>query len=255
MKKIGKYIEYITTKISLMVKQRVFSFENTRVKYIFEQCEDSSDIIVVLSSCTRQGVKARYNYMRTLHNVRANKLFILDDFGPDGRGSYYIGRDYTFCEDLATKALIEMFIEKTAAKRVIFTGSSKGGWAAMNFGLQFNNSYIVCGAPQYYVANWFGKCESLKYITGDFSEERIHYVNNYLRQRIFANESTHSQRISLHYSDKDHTYCEHIQYMVADLEKAGYTIERDIEHYENHSDVSIYFPKYMVSTINAIIEN
>ena len=49
-----------------------------------------------MSSCTRQGVKAWYNYNRTLKNIKANKLFILDDFGTDSRGIYYLGKDGKF---------------------------------------------------------------------------------------------------------------------------------------------------------------
>lgn len=87
----NKYIEYLSTKIKVYFKENKYNKEGCNIKYILEK-EKSDILIVIMSSCTRPGIKARYNYNRTLKNIKVNKLFILDDFGNDSRGSYYLGK-------------------------------------------------------------------------------------------------------------------------------------------------------------------
>ena len=59
--------------------------------------------IIVFSSCTRKGIRARYNYVRTLKEVPCNKLFLLDDFASDHRGSFYLGSNMKFEEAVVVK--------------------------------------------------------------------------------------------------------------------------------------------------------
>lgn len=54
-----------------------------RVKYLFQQ-KQSKTLAIVFSGFAEKPV---YNYVRTLKNLKADKLFILDDFAY--RGSYY----------------------------------------------------------------------------------------------------------------------------------------------------------------------
>lgn len=255
--KLFKYYEYFVTKINLLIKQKTFLYGNTHIKYILEESEDGNGLIVILSSCTRKGIKARYNYMRTLKGISANKLFILDDFAADKRGSYYMGENFTFNEETATKSLIEKIAKEVNASKVIFCGSSKGGWASMNFGLQFDNSYIVSGAPQYFLGDYLkasGNLDALAHIVGEETPEKVDKINHYLEQRIINNPYKENQKIFLHYSDKDHTYFEHIRFMLEELKKHNYSVCEDVEHYENHSDVSLYFPTFLTKTIGQILE-
>lgn len=62
-----------------------------RLKYLFQNCH--SDTLIIGFSGFLD--KSMYNYVRTLHNIKADKMFILDDFAY--KGSYYWyekGRDY-----------------------------------------------------------------------------------------------------------------------------------------------------------------
>jgi hypothetical protein len=255
--KIKKYYEFLTTKVHLMLEQKKFRHDDVLLKYILKK-KESDTLVIVLSSCTRKGIKARYNYMRTLKDFNVNQLFILDDFGEDKRGSYYIGHDFKFDEDAAVKALVEKIADEIHAKTLIFCGSSKGGWAAVNFGLQFENSYVVAGGPQYFLADYLrdsGNLSSLKHIVGEETKEKLEKVNAYLGDRVKNDPFIATQHIYLHYSEKDHTYKEHIQYMLNDMKALGYDIKEDVEQYEDHSDISYYFPGFLVNSINDILGN
>ncbi len=108
----------------------------------------SNKLIVIFSSCTRPGIKARYNYMNTLKYTKANQLFILDDYGEDQRGVYYLGLNQDFKIQKATKSLIDYIVDKDNISEIDFVGSSKGGYAALLFGLDYPNARIITGAPQ-----------------------------------------------------------------------------------------------------------
>lgn len=250
-----KYIEYIHTKIVLLWRQRTFTHEDVKVKYMLNEVRDSDCLVVVFSACTRQGLKARYNYVKTLNEVACNRLYILDDYAADHRGSYYLGHDFRFDEEAATRELICTTIGKTAAKKLIFCGSSKGGYAALNFGLEYPDAFIVAGAPQYFLASYLacGNEITLRHIIGEQSEEKNALLDERLREKIRSEAVQFRGKIYLHYSDAEHTYKEHVQYLLEDLRQNGYTVETDIEHYENHSEISLYFPDFLKRTVKSII--
>lgn len=91
MNKVDKLLDLMKAIIFSKFKQRVFKGERYDIKYVLERNKNSKDLIIVFTSCTKVGQKARYNYVRTLDKYKCNKLFILDDFGFDKRGAYYLG--------------------------------------------------------------------------------------------------------------------------------------------------------------------
>lgn len=253
-KKWKKYIEYIYTKILLLVQQKKYNSGGVCVKYMLEKAP-SPVLVVVFSAFTRKGLKARYNYVRTLKDVPHNKLFILDDFAQDRRGAYYIGHNMEFDEEKATIELIKYIREKVKAKKILFCGSSKGGWAALNIGLQFPHADIISGGPQYKLGQYLrdsGNLEALCHIVGQLTEGNIHIIDGYLKERIRKNPYKASQRIFLHYSNQEHTYREHIQFLLEDLKEEGYYLEEDVADYADHGDISYFFPDYLCSMVTRL---
>lgn len=127
MKKLNKYIEFAATKCIQKIHEKKYIMEEVILRYLLETNTNSKDLIVVFSACTRKGIKARYNYVRTLKNIRINKLFILDNFSDDERGAYYLGANCGNEIELACKELILKTADKFKIKRIILCGSSKGG--------------------------------------------------------------------------------------------------------------------------------
>lgn len=256
-RKLRKYVEFVTTKVKLIVEQKKYTQQGVTFKYMLKE-RHSDTLIVVLSSCTRKGLKARYNYVRTLKNVAANQLFILDDFGKDHRGGYYIGSDFQFNEEQVAVQLIRQMIEKTNARRLIFCGSSKGGWAALNLGLQFSEANIVVGAPQYFLGDYLVASENfdtLDHILGTRTKEKMERLNYYLCERIQNSPYKENQKIYLHYSNKEHTYEEHVKDLISELGKQGYYMEQDVADYADHSEISYYFPDFLLRNISKIMQN
>ena len=61
-------------------------------------------------------------------------------------------------------------------------------------------------------------------------------------------------KIYLHYSINEHTYAEHIQYLIRDLEKSGFQVFKDIKDYSKHEEVALYFPSYLKEIVNLFVD-
>lgn len=253
MKKLNKYIEFITTKVRTLYKQSYFKADGVTLKYMYDECSSSNELVVVFSACTRVGIKARYNYVRTLKDVNVNKLFILDDFGIDSRGCYYLGVAPEYKVEKATKNLIESISKKINAEKVIFCGSSKGGWAALNFGIDVENSVIIAGAPQYLLGNYLNcpaNMHILDFINGEGNDkDNLNVLNSWLKNKIKSKKKVKNQTLYLHYSENEHTYLEHIKFLIFDLEHSGYSLIKDVSDYKDHWDVSKYYPEFLLKSI------
>lgn len=253
-KKGKKYIEYIQTKWMLLFRQKTFHSGGVSVKYMLLKA-DSPVLTVVFSAFTRKGLKARYNYVRTLKKAECSRLFILDDFAEDGRGAYYAGHNMQFDEERASVELIRQIRKKVHGEKILFCGSSKGAWAALNIGLQFPGADIIAGGPQYFLGRYLtdsGNLEALRHIAGEVTREKLDILDGYLEKRIRNNPYKESQRIFLHYSDREHTYPEHICFLRRALKEEGYKLEENVADYASHSDISYYFPDYLCSTVRKL---
>lgn len=250
--KIKKYIEYIYIKIIQKFKEKKYKYNNMEIKYIFEKNRTSKDLIIIFSACTRKGIKARYNYIRTIKKMDINKLFILDDFAEDKRGEYYIGEYPEFLLEKNVKTLIDTYIKKINVNNIFFVGSSKGGYAALNFGVMYDNSKMIVGAPQF----WLGKFllapdnkTTLNSMVKDNESNAIEELNEHLKRNLLNNIFYHSQKIYIHYSDKEHTYMDHIIDLLKILNDKRYNVTSDIGHYKTHDDVSMYYPQFLLESL------
>lgn len=258
MTKLIKYIEYLQTLIYKKYHERKIDYKDTQVKYIFQKSPRSKTLIVVFSACTRVGIPARYNYMRTLSSAKCNKLFILDDYGDDHRGGYYLGHYPDFEFEQATLFLLRKVIENNQIEKCYFVGSSKGAYAALNFGLQLNTGEIsrgiIIGAPQYYLGKYLSapaNRTTLVSMVGTDADDKdaINVLNLRLKNIITSNLNSYKQPIYLHYSKNEHTYTDHIKGMIIDLKNNGYNLHEDLGNYTDHWDVSIYYPKYLLKIL------
>lgn len=252
---IRKYYEFIITKVKILFSQRVFTDGKVCVKYMYKSVKNSKGLVIVFSACTRKEIKARYNYVKTLNGLECNRLYILDDWGADQRGSYYLGENFEFTEEVATNLLIDKFIAMQKKDKVIFCGSSKGGYAALNFGLQRMNALIVAGGPQYHLYQYLrAGCETtLEHIMGNYSDEKAIAIDNHLKNQIENDLYANTQSVFLHYSNQEHTYVEHICDLIKDLSNKGISLEQDVADYTEHSAISLFFPDYLRKKISEII--
>ena len=152
--------------------------------------------------------------------------------------------------------MIDQIIDTLETNKLICCGSSKGGYSAVNFGLQYPDSFIVAGGPQYYLGQYLVNSqnnECLEHIVGEVTEEKIKCLDTRLKNRIIEKKFGNKQKIYLHFSNKEHTYEEHIKDLVTELTADGYIIECDIADYSNHSEISYYFPDFLIKILSRII--
>lgn len=255
-KKLKDRVKHMGIALWLLMNEKTFRRNDTRLKYLFYK--GNSDVLIVSFSAYNKE-KALYNYIRTLKNIDASKLYIKDDFSKNKKGSYYLGEkgkhnvEGTVCE------LIQHYVEKLGfnnESRLIFVGSSKGGYAAINFGLEFDNSYIISGAPQYFLGTHLNEpyfYDMLEDIVGERTEANIQSLDNHIRNKI--QKLHHNSHVFLQYSNKEPIYETQIKHLVEDLSNSDIKCEFCELDYPEHADVHKYFPQYLHDSIMSIINS
>lgn len=249
--KIKRGINHYHTRYAAYLYEKKYEACGTRVKYMWLKKTESSTLLVSFPGFSP--ATAKYNYMRTLLPFKCNKLFLLDEFAENHMGCYLVEDRVEKC----TQQLIEDIIKKTNATNVIFLGSSKGGYSALNFSFLIPHVKVIIGSPQYYLAMYLdnpGTQANLRYIVGNVTPEAKDNLNKRLHQRILTS-SIRPQSVYLHFSKGEHTYEEHVKDMLSDLQKAGIQVIEDIQDYSQHSQLADYFPPYLVKVLSELIKS
>ena len=235
-------------RLDILLREKKYVFNGVLIKYLFYSYKKSNELIVVFPACYPND--AHYNYMHTLSSFQCNKLFLLDDFGTNRRGCYLV-------ENQVEKCCIEL-IRSVMGKishpldKVFFVGGSKGGYSAIYYSLRFPDTIVIAGAPQYYLGRYLNKEETmpnLEYLLhGKIDESGIEELDYRLKNLLFTS-TIRPQKIYLHFSDKEHTFEEHVRDLLADVESAGIPVETDVLDYKSHADVATFFPPYLTKTL------
>ena len=61
--------------------------------------------------------------------------------------------------------------------------------------------------------------------------------------------------VYIHYSNKEHTYEEHVKPMLEDLHKIGIEVREDVGDYLSHDELSTYYPPFLIKTLNILLNN
>ncbi len=242
----------------ILLKLRIASrkcYGSNKIKYIYEKHKNSNLLVVVFSGFSASNEPARFNYVRTLLPVKVNKLFILDDFGYENRGSYYlIGRNGD--ENLQNE-ICSLIAACRENRKLVTAGSSKGGTAAILYGLRCNADAVVAGAPQYHLGTYLAQPNHLKILEGicaDVSEESIHKLNALLPNQIERSDSTNVS-FFLHCSPREHTYEDHVKDLLTDLKARNHAVYEDLDDsYADHAMVGRYFSDYLCRILEKIAE-
>ncbi|WP_273124327.1 accessory Sec system protein Asp2 [Bacillus weihaiensis] len=237
-----------------MFKFEEKTFEsNLPVKYVFEEGVHNKDYLVVVFSgfnSVKSKTPYNYNYIRTLRTIDCNRLFILDNYGP--RGSYYLGENLSFDFEEAVFSLITTIAENKNVKKdkVITAGSSKGGSAALYFGLKYNFGNVIAGAPQTKIADYVNQYskETLNYILGgNVSETRISQLNQLIFNEL---ETENSPILRILTSENDDQYKHHIVPFEDNLKNTDINYYLDVNNdILSHNDIAVHFPLYLIKQL------
>ncbi|MCQ2326419.1 MAG: hypothetical protein MJZ71_02540 [Bacteroidales bacterium] len=141
-------------------------------------------------------------------------------------------------------------------RNIIFIGSSKGGYSALNFSLSIPNATVIIGAPQYYLGSYLDKDSitvNLEYLIGKITEEGKEALNKRLSERILST-SIKPECVYFHYSNVEHTYEEHVRDMLSDLRTARINVEEDVHDYPDHGGLATFYPPFLERTLRKILQ-
>ena len=225
------------------------------VKYLFQKSyKYTSNLVVVFSGIPPVETQPKYNYIKALQGFDCNKLFILDDFGSEfgARASYYLCENKDYSIERSVIALINHIVAENNIKEITSVGSSKGGFAALYFGIKYGFKYIIAGSPQFYLGEYLlSRTKSQKiseYMVGNSNRDAFEYLNNLLPQVI--QYSNYKPNIFLYVGKGEYHNKSHVQPLVELLKDkdSKYTLEQG--DYNRHEELTIYFPNVLKKQIS-----
>lgn len=231
---------------------------NPSLRYHFEPAKDSKfkDQLVVVFSAIAPRYKFVYNYVNTLKDIPINKLFILDDFGD--QGSYYLAKNRDFSIETAVSSLINYKMAKYGinSNNVTTVGSSKGGFAALYYGIKYHFGNVIVGAPQtklgHFLINQAKHRNVAEYISGGYEKSHQYYLDRLLFNLLdLPNDA--SPNINILIGKQDHHYTNHFLPFANELKRKGFKLNLDIREGIPHSDLRLHFPPYLINKIRLIL--
>lgn len=230
-------IKSILMRLYFAVNERKFQ---GREKYLFQK-NHSKTLAIIFSGFSEKPV---YNYVKTLRNWKADKLFILDDFAY--RGSYYWYGNGSKEPMILTQSLINQFVNRGGYDRVVTLGSSKGGTCAIYYGLTMGADEVYAAACQYHIGSYVNTSEdnrikvfkSMMGVDAGVAEQQI---LDAIMPKLFEEKADSKTQIHLMYSKDEHTYTDHIKDMITDMDKFHINHDDRVEPFHEHGEVGKFF--------------
>lgn len=148
-----------------------------------------------------------------LDNLRTNILWIRDRF--DGEHSYYLCKGMDFALEESVARLIGTVLRALGIGPESCTafGSSKGGSAALYFGLRYGYANIVASVPQFRIGSYVaeGRPQTARYMMGESPDaEHVRILDEILPGLVRA-RSNHTANLYLVSSSRDEQFSEQIE--------------------------------------------
>lgn len=197
----------------------------------------------------------KYNFMRALKRIRINQLFIHDCWADNA--SYYWFEGKEVYPERFTQALIDRVLSKKTYSEIITLGSSKGGTAAIYYGLKINANIVFAGACQYKVGDYLSGHQYAKrpqqwerVVGGAPTKEWVDILDRKLEKMIEVHKNSDTL-IKLIYSKNEHTYTEHIVHLIAKLDNCNIRHDDMVESFTEHSMNGLYVKQALNDYFNA----
>lgn len=174
---------------------------------------DHRNLLVVFSS-----VGSKYGFGNALDSVQCNILRIRDHF--DSGASYYVARNMDFTVTESIQALIESFMERLGVSReqVTLLGASKGGSAALYYGVKYGYKNIVASTPQYFLGSYsHGHGQLGDAVLGEGqSAENVAIMDSVMKD-LLAKETDFDRNVYLVSSPGDYQYEQEVEHYLPAL--------------------------------------
>ncbi|MER6444173.1 hypothetical protein DEJ51_01210 [Streptomyces venezuelae] len=190
--------------------RRVFTGVDTAgavpIEYRFSHARNGNrHLVVVFANFTAPGEYGWSNGV--LDKVRSNILWVRDLF--DGANTYYLCKGMDFSLEQSVVGLISrvMGALSLSPDEVTMFGSSKGGSAALFFGLKYGFRNIVASVPQFLIGTYVkeGIPGAAKVMMGEVTEQNVHTLDSVLPDLVRSG-ANHSANIYMITSPQDEQY-------------------------------------------------
>src|SRR5699024_1890488 len=158
--------------------------------------------------------------------------------------------------EVSVASLIFKFIGDLEVKldNVISCGSSKGGTAALYFGLKYNFGNICVGGFQVNVGTYLKNVSKytregvLNLIAGGCTQKEVDYLDNYFID-FFKNVTISNTNLYLHGGVKDPHYINHMRKFINILDERKVKYNLDLSNYDSHKYVGQYYTNYLLDKL------
>lgn len=236
-------LSYILKKTKLFLFIKLHEKKSERIKYIYLN-NGTNTLYIIFSAFDKTDKQRKYNYVKSFKTLNIDLLFLSDPFGY--RGSYYLRE----CGDKLPERQVDMLLKPILANKnyshVITMGTSKGGTAALYYGLKLGVDEIVVGACQYRLGNYLSNYPRIfKGMMGCFPcKSHINILDRILPEHLKKHKDTKTF-IHLIHSKQEVTYEDDEKYLIADLNHLGFNWKENEYGFKEHSEVGKYFIPYV----------
>ena len=167
-----------------MNKELITIFKDIEFKYIFKKRKyDNNSMIVVFSGFGGTG-NFTYDFKNVLNEIHSNVLWIKDDFFGDA--AYYHSVNGKEIHSIVNNFILDIAQKNNVQKEnIILSGFSKGGSAALFYGLKYDYDKIVTTVPQIEVATYCKQSHQdvlLHMLGNNYTNEQFEDLNNSIKQ-------------------------------------------------------------------------
>lgn len=224
------------------MEERIFTASpNLNIHYRIQPAKyDCQHLLIVMSGFNIPDPTI-YDFTMLTH-CRSAILWIKDDF--NGLPAYYLCNDMRFDIEQGVSTLIDTVIDVVKPKYTSILGGSKGGTAALYFGIKHKIKNIITCVPQFYIGRYVASdyWEPVgRAMMGKISAENIFILDRHL-SGIIINDRSIEKNIYLFTSPQDEQYLSEIVPNLSLLHKyQGFNlIETHSPQVTEHTQVTPY---------------
>ncbi|MBC6976278.1 hypothetical protein H9I32_29085 [Bacillus sp. Xin] len=172
--------------------------DSENIKYLLKK--KASEYLVVVFHGFNPYV-TKYEFLGVLKDMPVNTLYLLDDYGLNGR--FYQDTDRKDNLQRNIIELIESIAQQcnVAKQNIIMLGGSKGGGSALYYGLRMNVGHVVAGGPPIYWgifnSSYYHQSSLVKNVSGGVSEEDTKYMDSILPSLLHEDIQTKIEFLSI----------------------------------------------------------
>lgn len=214
---------------------------------------DNSHLVIVFSGFGA-GAEFTYDFERVLQDCPAHVIWIKDDFG--NHSTYYLCKDLNFKIRDSIYKFIMMKLAKFNLRETQCTllGFSKGGSAALYFGLTYNFNNVVATVPQLRIGSYVSKHwpVTAENMMGDITAEKKDFLDKLVPNALKAGKN---KNIYIFTSPSDPQYNDQIKPFLPEFFRVAnfnmfYLNSRLIR---SHSLVTAHSVPLILSVVNSLV--